>query len=129
MVSRRLLAQTVAAQLIERPSDRAKIMQAAAAYLVDHNMAAKADLFINDLAYEIQHHSGQLTAEVVSANPLPDKVLDDLKTYLKSATGAKDVSLQVSQDPALLGGFVARTADAEIDKSVQHQLSQLRGIA
>jgi len=129
MASRRLLAQTVAAQLIERPTDRATIMQAAAAYLVDHNMAAKADLFVNDLAYEIEQRSGQLTAEVVSANPLPDSVVADLKNYLKSATGAQEVSLQISQDPDLLGGFVARTADAEIDKSVQHQLNQLRGIA
>lgn len=127
--SRRLLAKTVVAKLLADPENSQKWMQAAAAYLVEHKQVHNAGLFMNDIAHELLAQSGRLNAEVVSARPLSDTVLSELRDYLKRATGAADVNLQTNQNEALLGGFVARTADAEINKSVQYQLSQLRGIA
>ncbi|MDB5166256.1 MAG: hypothetical protein JWM37_328 [Candidatus Saccharibacteria bacterium] len=127
--SRRLVAETIAARILAEPKQSAKWMQIAAAYLLETKQADRSELFLNDLAHELVAQGGPLSAEVVSARPLTAEVMSDLESYLKSATGATEIDVQVSHDPSLLGGFVARTPDGEIDKSVHHQLSQLRGIA
>lgn len=127
--SRRLLAQVVASQLIAEPKQQARIIRTVAAYLTEHKLADQPHMFINDLARELQRQTGHLSAEVVTAHPTDLALLQKLAKSLKSATGARTVDLQASHQPDLLGGFIVRTPDAMIDKTVRRQLSQLRNIA
>jgi F-type H+-transporting ATPase subunit delta len=123
--SRRDIVRTVTTALIEQPADRSLWLRRLAAYLVEHKLHNQVDLIINDIARELSVQSGLVTAEVVSARKLTDSLRTSLNAFLKAETGAHTVVLSESVDPALVGGFVARTADAEIDASVQTKLRKL----
>jgi ATP synthase F1 delta subunit len=128
-LSRRVIARTVAAKLIEHPSERQHWLTILAAYLVDQNRTEEIDLIINDIAHELFVQSGQLLVTTVSARPLSDTVRQELKAMLVDATKAKKVEFSESVDPSLLGGLIARTPDAVADMSVRTTLKQLATIA
>jgi F0F1-type ATP synthase delta subunit len=128
-VSRRHLAEAITAKLLSEPAKQTHWMQVLAAYLVAHDMVNDADMLINDIAHELLAQSGQLVVEVTSAEALSAAVRQELVTYLQRETKAKDVQLHESTDKELIGGLVARTADAELDISLRSQLRQLTAIA
>lgn len=128
-LSRRDIVRGVTRHLIDEPADRQVWVRRLAAYLTQQRMTNQADLIINDIAHELEVQAGLLTVEVVSARQLADDVRQSLKAMLADESGAKDVVLYETTDSDLLGGFVARTADAEIDASVQTKLKRLASLA
>ncbi len=68
---------------------------------------------------------GETAADVVSAQPLTDAQLSDLRAALKKAVGT-DVAVHAAVDPALLGGLVVKVGSRMIDSSLNTQLQQLR---
>ena len=69
--------------------------------------------------------SGRTRARVVSANPLGDAQRERLQTALAARTG-KQVELEESVDPSLLGGAIATVGGLVFDGSLRTQLQQLR---
>lgn len=70
-------------------------------------------------------HQNIVRAEVTSAVPLSQDKTKALADSLSQVTGKK-VELQVSVDPELLGGVVARIGSTVYDGSVKTQLQRLR---
>jgi F-type H+-transporting ATPase subunit delta len=64
-----------------------------------------------------------VAAEVVSAMPLDDEQTTRLKSKLDGITG-KNTRLEISTDPALVGGLVVRIGDTILDGSVRGYLDQ-----
>ena len=69
-------------------------------------------------------HRGEMTADIVTAESLSDSHLSSLKEALKSATG-KDVMINQSVDPSLLGGMVVKIGSRMIDTSLKTKLNSL----
>lgn len=69
-------------------------------------------------------HRGETTAEVVSARPLGDDQVAALKANLKSRLG-RDVAVDLTVDPALLGGLVVKVGSQRIDGSIRTKLNTL----
>jgi F-type H+-transporting ATPase subunit delta len=69
-------------------------------------------------------HRGETTAEVTSAHPLNDKQIAELKSKLRTRVG-RDVTINASVDPALLGGIVVRLGSQMIDASIRTKLNTL----
>jgi F-type H+-transporting ATPase subunit delta len=69
-------------------------------------------------------HRGETTAEVASAHPLTDDQISTLKTRLKARVG-RDVTIDASVDPSLLGGIVIRLGSQMIDASIKTKLNTL----
>ncbi|MBB4085351.1 ATP synthase F1 subcomplex delta subunit [Sphingomonas carotinifaciens] len=69
-------------------------------------------------------HRGETTAEVTSAHPLTDDQVAALKQQLRQRVG-RDVSVDLSVDPALLGGLVVRIGSQMIDSSIRTRLNAL----
>jgi F-type H+-transporting ATPase subunit delta len=67
---------------------------------------------------------GEVQAEVASAVALSDSQLDALKEQLKSSVG-KDVQLESTVDPSLLGGLVVKIGSRMIDSSLKTKLATL----
>ncbi len=67
---------------------------------------------------------GVETAQVRAAHPLSQSQLEALKRQLKARTGA-DMRLDVTIDPAILGGLVVRIGSTQIDSSVRTRLDRL----
>ena len=77
--------------------------------------------FFNLLAAD---HRGETTAEVVSAHPLNDDQVAALKTNLKSRVG-RDVAVDLTVDPTILGGLVVKIGSQMIDGSIRTKLNNL----
>ena len=77
--------------------------------------------FFNLLAAD---HRGETTAEVVSAHPLDDDQVAALKSNLKSRVG-RDVAVDLTVDPAILGGLVVKIGSHMVDGSIRTKLNNL----
>lgn len=69
-------------------------------------------------------HRGEATAEVTSAHPLTDDQVDELKQQLRLRLG-REVAVDLSVDPQLLGGLVVRIGSQMIDSSIRTRLNGL----
>jgi F-type H+-transporting ATPase subunit delta len=69
-------------------------------------------------------HRGETTAEVVSAHPLDDRQVEALRANLKSRLG-RDVAVDLTLDPAILGGLVVKIGSQMIDGSIRTKLNNL----
>ena len=69
-------------------------------------------------------HRGETTAEVTSAHPLNDQQIAELKAKLRARVG-RDVGINASVDPSLLGGLVVRLGSQMIDASIKTKLNTL----
>jgi F-type H+-transporting ATPase subunit delta len=68
---------------------------------------------------------GEVAAEVLSAEPLSDGQVADLKAALKASLG-KDVTLNQRVDATLIGGLVVKVGSRMIDDSLKTKLNSLR---
>ena len=69
-------------------------------------------------------HRGEVSAEVTSAHPLSDDQLIELRQQLRLRVG-REVAVETSVDPALLGGLVVRIGSQMIDSSIRTRLNAL----
>lgn len=67
---------------------------------------------------------GEVTAEVASAYRLSTAQIKALATRLKAREG-KDVTINATVDPMLLGGLVVRIGSQQIDSSIRTRLTSL----
>lgn len=73
----------------------------------------------------IQAKSNRVTAEITSASPLDAGQLHQITAALEKLSGKK-VDVTKKEDPALLGGVVAKVGDVVYDGSLRTQLAQIR---
>jgi F-type H+-transporting ATPase subunit delta len=86
----------------------------------DHieGIAAELDDFVDV-------HSGNVRAHVTTASALKDSQVATIKGAIAKLTG-KNVLLETSVDPAIMGGVVTRVGSTLYDGSVRTQLDTLR---
>ncbi|KQS63866.1 ATP synthase F0F1 subunit delta [Rhizobium sp. Leaf371] len=70
-------------------------------------------------------HRGEVSAEVTSAHALSDQQQTELKAALKGVTG-KEVAINVTVDPSILGGLIVKVGSRQIDTSLRTKLSSLK---
>ena len=68
---------------------------------------------------------GEATADVTVAEKLSDNNLDTLKTALKTVTG-KDVTLNVTIDPSIIGGLMVKLGSRMVDSSLRTKLNSIK---
>ena len=69
-------------------------------------------------------HRGETIAEVVTARPLGDDQVAALKAQLRTRAG-RDVILEPTVDPNILGGLVVKLGSQRIDASIRTKLNRL----
>ena len=69
--------------------------------------------------------SNIIRAEIVTARPLKDEVMDKLDVVLSKIT-SKTVKAKVEEDESLIGGLVVKIGDLVLDGSVRAQLEGLK---
>jgi F-type H+-transporting ATPase subunit delta len=77
------------------------------------------------LATMIREATGTVAADVRSASALSSKEEAELRTMLERKVGAK-VDVDVTVDPALIGGFVAKIGSEVYDASVAGKIEKFR---
>jgi F-type H+-transporting ATPase subunit delta len=69
-------------------------------------------------------HRGETSAEVVTARPLNDNQLAQLRQQLRSRAG-REVNIDTTVDPSILGGMVIKLGSQQIDASIRTKLNRL----
>ncbi|WP_266367538.1 ATP synthase F1 subunit delta [Tellurirhabdus rosea] len=64
-------------------------------------------------------------AQVTTTLPLTDDLRQQFRNMVSKATG-KTVELEEKVDPKLIGGYVLRIGDRQVDASIRSQLNDLR---
>jgi F-type H+-transporting ATPase subunit delta len=129
-------ARLVASPLVSR-QDAAKAVAATATalgvdgttrnflgVLADNRRLAQLPAIIRAFRMLAANHRGETTAEVTSAHPLSDAQIDALKQQLRTRIG-RDVAVDLSVDPSLLGGLVVKIGSQMIDSSIKTRLNTL----
>ena len=69
-------------------------------------------------------HRGEISAEVTSAHPLADDQIEAIRANLRTRMG-RDIAVEMSVDPAILGGLVVKIGSQMIDGSIRTKLNSL----
>ncbi len=70
-------------------------------------------------------HKGETTAEVTVAEQLKDDHVAALRGALKAVSG-KDVDLNITVDPAIIGGLVIKLGSRMVDSSLRTKLNSIK---
>ena len=68
---------------------------------------------------------GEVTAEVISAEPLTDAQATELKDTLRASVG-KNIMLDARVDSSILGGLIVKVGSRMVDSSLRTKLSAIR---
>ena len=83
---------------------------------------AIAEEFINQ--YNRLNHIERAT--VITTVPLTPVLREKFKAMVMKTTGGEVVELKEEIDPKLIGGYVLRLGDRQVDESLRSQLNDLR---
>ena len=93
--------------------------------LIDRNRLEFLHEIMQTYQKYLDHRLGIVRAAVTAAVPLDEAQRAALAVKLQEATG-KQVRMQISVDPSLLGGIVARVDSTIYDGSLRQQLESFR---
>ncbi len=119
MTSRSALANYIVNNLEQ---DRENVVRQVAAWLSTHGRKRDVSYVTQDVANILQQR-GEVWARVTVARPITDDVRQQIENYIKFATHAKEVGLDVVVDPGHIGGVRIDTPQGSLDASVRTQLT------
>lgn len=102
-----------------------EVVKTFCALLLDKERLAVLPDISREIDAMIEARAGKVQAEVISAVALTPAQLAQITTTLEKLSGKK-VVVEKKQDPALLGGVVAKVGDVVYDGSLRTQLRALR---
>jgi F-type H+-transporting ATPase subunit delta len=73
----------------------------------------------------VARHKGEVTAEVTVADKLSDARMDEIRAALKQVTG-KDVQIDVTVDPSIIGGLKVKVGSRMVDASLRTKLNSIK---
>jgi F-type H+-transporting ATPase subunit delta len=73
----------------------------------------------------VAEHNGEATAEVTVAEVLKDDHVAALRSALKAVSG-KDVDLNITVDPVIIGGLVIKLGSRMVDSSLRTKLNSIK---
>jgi F-type H+-transporting ATPase subunit delta len=74
----------------------------------------------------LARHRGEVAARVTVAEPLNETRMAELKDTLKSVSGGKDVALDVTVDPSIIGGLIVKLGSRMVDTSLRTKLTAIK---
>jgi len=93
--------------------------------LLDGERLSSLPAISRELDAMLEARGGRITAVITSATPLDAAQLSQITVALEKLSGKK-VAVTKREDPALLGGVVAKLGDTVYDGSLRTQLRSLR---
>ena len=80
---------------------------------------------IRDFNKLVAAHKGEVTAQVTVAEELNDARMNEIRAALRDVTG-KDVKVDVTVDPAIIGGLKVKLGSRMVDASLRTKLNSIR---
>ena len=73
----------------------------------------------------VARHKGEVTAQVTVAQALNDARLAEIRDALRAVTG-KDVQVDVTVDPSIIGGLKVKVGSRMVDASLRTKLNSIK---
>lgn len=122
-ISAKQYAQGLYELVYKKKEDEAReVLVSFVKYLGANNDIYKIDDVIKYFNEILQKERGQLNVSLVSARKLSADVSLLVINYLKNKVGAKEVEIESTINPDILGGFILRYDDKVIDGSLKQNL-------
>ena len=93
--------------------------------LLDHDRVGILPDISREMNAMIDEKAGRVNAVVTAATKLNPMQVQQIKTALEKTSG-KTVLMEQEEDPALIGGLIAKVGDIIYDGSLRTQLQRLR---
>lgn len=114
-----------AAKLIASGVKTKEVARLLASYVIERKQLRAIDPLLREIEHCLEKYHDQQTLHITSAHPLSEEA----KTKLKKQFGSvKNISLEETVNPELLGGLVIETADKRFDGSLVVDLQRLKSI-
>ncbi|UHG90544.1 ATP synthase F1 subunit delta [Spirosoma oryzicola] len=84
------------------------------------------DAIAEEFIRQYDRLKGVERASIITTVPLTDALREQFKAMVLETTGGKLVELEERIDPKLIGGYILRVGDQQIDGSIRNQLNELR---
>ena len=94
--------------------------------VTEHNRESALEYVASEFHTQYNTMRGMQEATVTSAVPLTAYSRMEITELVRRQTGLQDVELTEKVDPDLLGGFVLRVGDRQVDDSVRTSLHKMR---
>ena len=95
--------------------------------LVDRRREALLGAIVDEFDDLVDQQEGRVQATVITAHPLDAELLDSLRAAIERQTN-RQVRLQQTVDPSLLGGIRVSIGDLVVDGSLRQALSDMRRV-
>jgi len=93
--------------------------------IVENNREEYLKLIILNFKKYYFEEKGIYEVELTTTNQLTDSVIEKLKDLLTSKLGKK-IIFQNNINPEIIGGFIAKVEDVQIDASIRTQLNNIK---
>ena len=102
------------------------VMSRTLGLMADHRRLFTLPQFVTELRDMIKRAKNEVTAEVISAQPLTEDQVQRLETVLTAKADGRKVLINTTVDDTLIGGLVVKLGSKMIDTSVRSKLSALQ---
>ena len=95
-------------------------------YLVDKKREDELLLVAHSFIASYNEMKGIASATVISATPLNETTISNMKKFVESLVGKSDITITNEVDPTIIGGIIIKHEDKLLDKSVSKELREIR---
>ena len=102
------------------------VIEKSAIFIKDRNLISKKENILEELEKIINTEEGIMKVKVSSNSKLDEKTEKEINDFIKSKYKAKEVMLDLHEDPKLLGGIKIEIGDEIIDTTLSNKIHQLQ---
>ena len=94
--------------------------------VANKNREGVIDSIAEQFVIQYEKLKGVERATIITTMPLTDTLREQFKAIVMKNTTGKSVELDEKIDPKLIGGYILRVGDQQIDGSIRSQLNDIR---
>lgn len=94
--------------------------------VANKNREGVIDSIAEQFVIQYEKLKGVERATIITTMPLTDTLREQFKAIVMKNTTGKSVELDEKIDPNLIGGYILRVGDQQIDGSIRSQLNDIR---
>lgn len=102
------------------------ILLKTATFLKNRNLLGKKEEILKALEKIINKEGGIVNAKVTTESKLKKEYEKEIEEFIKKKYKAKEVILELKENPKLLGGIKIEIGDDIIDGTLAHKINQLQ---
>lgn len=84
------------------------------------------DAIANEFVNQYDRMKGVERATIITTVPLTDTLRDQFRAMVMKTTTGKSVELEEKIDSKIIGGYILRVGDQQVDGSIRSRLNELR---